>query len=171
MIRILALIATVALALPAAAQELTIVGLDGKAKVLRAADLAGFPRAEVAVPQDKGPKTYEGPILAYVLRAGGLPVGPRLHGDPLRAFVIVSGADGFQAVFSLAELDKDYHDGTVVLGDKVDGQALSAKEGPWRLAVSGDKKRWRSVYGVTRIEARLSDAPAAKAASAMDHAH
>ncbi|MDP3748902.1 MAG: molybdopterin-dependent oxidoreductase [Phenylobacterium sp.] len=171
MIRILALVATLALALPAAAQELTVVGLDGKAKVLKAADFVGFPRAEVAVPQDQGSKTYEGPILAYVLRAGGLPVGPRLHGDPLRAFVIVTGADGFQAVFSLAELDKDYHDGTVVLGDKVDGQALPAKEGPWRLAVSGDKKRWRSVYGVTRIEARLADAPAAKAPSAMDHAH
>lgn len=171
MIRILALAATLALALPAAAQDLTIVGLDGKAKVLKAADLAAFPRAEVAVPQDAGSKTYEGPVLAYVLRAGGLPVGPRLHGDPLRAFVIVTGADGFQAVFSLAELDKDYHQGTVVLGDKVDGQALPAREGPWRLAVSGDRKRWRSVHGVTRIEARLADAPSPKAASAMDHAH
>lgn len=170
MIRILALVATLALALPAAAQELTVVGLDGKARVLKAADLAGFPRAEVAVAQDPGSKTYEGPILAYVLRAGGLPVGPRLHGDPLRAFVIVTGADGFQAVFSLAELDKDFHDATVVLGDKVDGKPLGAKEAPWRLAVAGDRKRWRAVYGVTRIEARLADAPAPPA-SVMDHAH
>lgn len=170
MIRALAFVLALALGAPAAAQELTIVGLDGKAKVLKAADLAGLPRASVPVPQDAGAKTYEGPVLAYVLRAGGLPVGPRLHGDPLRAYVIVTGADGFQAVFSLAELDKDYHDGTVVLGDKVDGQALPAKEAPWRLAVSGDRKRWRSVYGVTRIEARLAEAPKA-AAPAMDHAH
>lgn len=168
MIRALVVCATLAFAAPAAAQELTVVGLDGKARVLKAADFADAPRASVAVPQDTGSKTYEGAVLAYVLRAGGLPVGPRLHGDPLRAFVTVTGADGFQAVFSLAELDKDFHDGPVVLGDKVDGQPLGAKEGPWRLAVTGDRKRWRSVYGVTRIEARLADAPAAKP---MDHAH
>ncbi|WP_309643064.1 hypothetical protein [Phenylobacterium sp.] len=171
MIRTLVFALALAFAAPAAAQELTVVGLDGKSKVLKAADFAGFPRAEVVVPQDTGTKTYEGPILAYVLRAGGLPVGPRLHGDPLRAFVIVTGADGFQAVFSLAELDKDYSTATVVLGDTVDGKPLGTKEAPWRLAISGDKKRWRSVYGVTRIEARLADATPAMAPPAMDRAH
>lgn len=147
------------------AQSLTVVDPGGKTKVLTPADLADLPRAEVK----SGARTYEGPILTYVLRAGGLPVGPRLHGDPLRAYVVMTGKDGFQAVYSLAELDKDFHDDVVILADHVDGKLLPEKEAPWRVASSGDKKGWRSVFGLARIEARLADAPAK--APAMEHAH
>ncbi|HQT53016.1 hypothetical protein [Phenylobacterium ferrooxidans] len=147
------------------AQSLTVVDPGGKTKVLTPADLADLPRAEVK----SGARTYEGPILTYVLRAGGLPVGPRLHGDPLRAYVVMTGKDGFQAVYSLAELDKDFHDDVVILADHVDGKPLPDKEAPWRVASSGDRKGWRSVFGLARIEARLADAPAK--APAMEHAH
>ncbi|MDP3869832.1 molybdopterin-dependent oxidoreductase [Phenylobacterium sp.] len=147
------------------AQSLTVVDPGGKTKVLTPADLADLPRAEVK----SGARTYEGPILTYVLRAGGLPVGPRLHGDPLRAYVVMTGKDGFQAVYSLAELDKDFHDDVVILADHVDGKPLPDKEAPWRVASSGDKKGWRSVFGLARIEARMADAPAK--APAMEHAH
>ncbi|MDP3633301.1 molybdopterin-dependent oxidoreductase [Phenylobacterium sp.] len=147
------------------AQSLTVVDPGGKTKVLTPADLADLPRAEVK----SGARTYEGPILTYVLRAGGLPVGPRLHGDPLRAYVVMTGKDGFQAVYSLAELDKDFHDDVVILADHVDGKPLPEKEAPWRVASSGDKKGWRSVFGLARIEARMADAPAK--APAMEHAH
>jgi hypothetical protein len=169
--RLASLAFAVALVAPALAiaQDLTLVAPDGRTKVMTAADLADLPRASVAVTLDAGTKTYEGPILTYVLRAGGLPVGPKLHGDPLRAYVMVTGADGFMAVYSLAELDKDFHDDVVILADKVDGQSLPAKEAPWRLASGGDKKGWRSVYGVARIEAKIVPA-AAKPAMDM-HAH
>ena len=153
----------------ASAQSLTVVDPGGKTKVLTASDLADLPRAEVKVTLETGAKTYEGPILTYVLRAGGLPVGPRLHGDPLRAYVVMTGKDGFQAVYSLAELDKDFHDDVVILADHVDGKPLPEKEAPWRVASSGDKKGWRSVFGLARIEARLVDAPAK--APEMDHVH
>ncbi|MDP2008852.1 MAG: molybdopterin-dependent oxidoreductase [Phenylobacterium sp.] len=147
------------------AQSLTVVDPGGKTKVLTPAELADLPRAEVK----SGARTYEGPILTYVLRAGGLPVGPRLHGDPLRAYVVMTGKDGFQAVYSLAELDKDFHDDVVILADHVDGKPLPEKEAPWRVASSGDRKGWRSVFGLARIEARMADAPAK--APAMEHAH
>ena len=150
------------------AQSLTVVAPDGKTKVLTAADLADLPRAEV-ITLEGGAKTYEGPVLTYVLRAGGLPVGPKLHGDPLRAYVVMTGKDGFQAVYALAELDKDFHDDVVILADHVDGKPLPEKEAPWRLASGGDKKGWRSVFGLARIEAHLVEAPAK--APAMDHAH
>ncbi len=135
----------------ASAAELTIQPPGGAAKVLTQADLEGLPRESVKL----GAKTYEGPILAYVLRAGGMPVGAKLHGDPLRAYAVVSGKDGFKAVYSLAELDRDYHAGTVILADKVDGAPLDDKAAPWRLVLSEDKKAWRSVYGVTKIEATI----------------
>ena len=163
-----ALLLAIALAVApvtALAQSLTVVDPGGKTQVLTPADLADLPRAEVK----SGARTYEGPVLTYVLRAGGLPVGPRLHGDPLRAYVVMTGKDGFQAVYSLAELDKDFHDDVVILADRVDGKPLPEKEAPWRVASGGDKKGWRSVFGLARIEARLADAPAKP--PAMDHAH
>lgn len=160
MIRTLAIAATLALiAAPAAAQQLSVTGLDGKVRTLAAADLADLPRAEVKA----GDKTYEGPVLAYVLRAAGLPVGPKLHGDPLRAYLMVAGADGFQALWSLAEVDKDFHADTVILADKVGGQPLPAKEAPWRLVSSADRKGWRSVYAVKSIVATLPSSGAAVA--------
>ena len=145
----------VALALAAApaawAADLTVVAPSGAVKVLGEADLAGLPRETVKL----GAKAYEGPVLSYVLRAGGMPVGAKLHGDPLRAFVVVQGRDGFKAVYSLAELDRDFHDDVVILADRVDGAPLPEKEGPWRLVSGGDKKAWRSVYGVGRIEGTI----------------
>lgn len=144
-------LALVAAPFGAAAAELTIQPPGGAPKVLTQTDLAGLPRESVKL----GDKTYEGPILAYVLRAGGMPVGAKLHGDPLRAYAVVSGKDGFKALYSLAELDRDYHAGTVILADKVDGAPLAGKETPWRLVLSEDKKAWRSVYGVTKIEAAI----------------
>ncbi len=146
----------VALALAAApaawAADLTVVAPSGTVKVLGEADLAGLPRETVKL----GAKAYEGPVLSYVLRAGGLPVGARLHGEPLRAFVVVEGKDGFKAVYSLAELDRDFHDDVVILADKADGAPLAGKEAPWRLVSGGDRKAWRSVYGVSRIEAKIA---------------
>lgn len=148
-----ALVLALALLAPSAgfAADLTVVAPGGAAKVLGAGDLAALPRDTVKT----GAKSYEGPVLSYVLRAGGMPVGAKLHGDPLRAFVVVQGKDGFKAVYSLAELDRDFHDDVVILADKVDGAALAEKEGPWRLVSGGDKKAWRSVYGVSRIEATI----------------
>ncbi|MBP6546939.1 MAG: hypothetical protein KA220_09510 [Phenylobacterium sp.] len=163
-----ALVLAIALAVApvaAFAQSLTVVATSGQTRVLTPADLADLPRAEVK----SGARTYEGPILTYVLRVGGLPVGPKLHGDPLRAYVVMTGKDGFQAVYSLAELDKDFHDDVVILADHVDGKPLPEKEAPWRLASSGDRKIWRSVFGLARIEAHMADAPAKPAE--MDHSH
>jgi hypothetical protein len=145
-----------ALSAPGAAfaQTLTVVGPDGLAKTLAAADLADLPRAEVSVTAADTKTVYEGPVLSYVLRAAGLPVGQRLHGEPLRDYLVVSGQDGFFAVYSLAEVDKDFRGDVVILADKAGGQPLPAKQQPWRIVSSGDLKSWRSVYAVTRIEVK-----------------
>ena len=80
-----ALFLALALLAPSAgfAADLTVVAPGGAAKVLGEGDLAALPRDTVKA----GAKSYEGPVLSYVLRAGGMPVGAKLHGDPLRAFV------------------------------------------------------------------------------------
>lgn len=156
--RALALIAAAALltAGSAAAQDLTVVGLDGKAKTLTAAQLADLPRAEAALPNKGGVKRYEGPLLSYILREAGAPGGAKLHGPVMKTYVVVAGADGFSAVLSLAETDKDFHEGVVILADKAEGAPLTGKEGPYRLVIAGDKRASRSVYGANRIELKTA---------------
>ena len=151
-----ALFACVLAVAPAGAQDITVVGLDGKAKVLDAQALAAMPRASVSVARKAGTRVYEGPILSYVLREAGAPSGARMHGPAVRDYVIVTGADGFSGLLSLAEADKDFHEGPVILADKVDGAALDAKHAPYRLVVAGDKMASRSVHGVTKIELRAA---------------
>ena len=80
-----------------------------------------------------------------------------MHGPVMKTYVVVTGADGFSAVLSLAEADKDFHAGAVILADRAAGVALTGKEGPYRLVVEGDKKASRSVYGVTKIELKTAD--------------
>lgn len=138
----------------AAAQAFTVVGLDGKAKTLSAAQMADMPRQSVKL---AGRKTYEGPVLAYVLREVGAPAGARLHGPAMRTYVVVRAKDGFAAVLSLAETDKDFSNGLAILADKVDGQPLSERDGPYRLVVEGDLKGSRSVWGATSAELKAAE--------------
>lgn len=146
-----------ALALPAAAQDLTVSRVDGTEIVLSAAALADLPRAQVSVPGAAGPELYEGPALAHVMRAAGLPVGMRAHGDPMRGYLVVRGADGYRAVISAFEADKDLHGDTAILADTLDGQPLPEREGPRRVVIADDLKAWRSVRKVVAIDYRLAD--------------
>lgn len=166
--RLAGLAAALALAGGAQAQTLTVRGVDGTARTLTAADIAALPRGEAELVENGRPHRYEGASLTAVLRAGGLPMGMRLHGDPLKAYLVATGADGFQAVYSLAEVDRDFHGDSVILADRVDGGPLPAKQAPWRVVSSGDRKGWRAVYAVTSLEAR-SILPAGAATPAMDH--
>ncbi|MDP2213025.1 molybdopterin-dependent oxidoreductase [Phenylobacterium sp.] len=143
------------LAAPAAAQDVTISRADGTEVTLSAADLADLPRAQVSVTGAAGPKLYEGPPLAYVMRAAGLPVGMRAHGDPMRGYLVVRGADGYAAVISAFEADKDLHGDVAILADTVDGEPLPEREGPRRVVIADDLKSWRSVRKVVAIDYRI----------------
>jgi hypothetical protein len=153
---LLAMAAVLALPAAARAQDLAVVGLDGQSRTLTAAQLGGLPRETVPMVEGGKTRVYEGPRLGDVLRTAGVPMGQRAHGDPLRSYLLVVGADGFVGVYSLAEVDKDLHDGAVILADQVDGAPLDAKHKPWRVLSSGDRKSWRAVYQVVRIEVRAA---------------
>lgn len=158
MIRALAFVAALVLApLAAQAQDVTVVGLDGRTKVFTPALLADMPRAKATITMAGKARTFEGPLLIYMLRDVGAPAGARLHAEAMRNYVAAIGEDGFVAVYALAEVDKDFHDGTVILADTADGAKLDPKEGPYRVVVAGDKKASRSVYRTVRIELRKAD--------------
>jgi hypothetical protein len=143
-----------AAAQPAAAPGVTVVGLGGQSVQLSPAALADLPRAEAMLHEGAKAAPYQGATLSSILRESGTPVGPRAHGAPMKAFVVVIGADGYKVVLSLAETDPEFRVGPVVLADRAAGAALDARQGPYRLVIGDDLKPWRAVRHVVRIEVR-----------------
>ena len=64
----------------------------------------------------------------------------------------VTASDGFQAVFSCAELWEDMGPTRALLAWKLDGKPLPEKMGAFRLVVLTDKEPSRSVYQVVKLE-------------------
>ena len=118
-----------------------------------ALDTRALPRVEVkAGAHGAAPSAWQGVNLLDVLRAQGAPVGKDLRGKALTDFVRVTASDGYQVIFSLAELDPNFGGRKVVLVDQHEGKPLDAKDGPYRLVVPDDARPARWIHSVTAIE-------------------
>jgi len=96
----------------------------------------------------KANQSYSGVPLMELLTRLGVPDKP--HGTYLRFYLVVEGADGFKAVYSLAEVNPMTHDGAVIVADTLDGKALQTT-GPLQLVASGDKHPARWVRNLSAI--------------------
>lgn len=132
----------------ALAQSLTVTNAEGKVTVLSPEALAALPRAEARL---GGKVVYQGVSLSAVLREAGVPQGPRLHGKPMQAFVVVTGKDGYRAVLSIAETDPSFRDGPIILADRLKTGPLAADEGPLRLVIDADARPDRGVRQVLSV--------------------
>jgi len=97
---------------------------------------------------------YEGVLPADLLTKYGAPLGKELHGAALGDYIVATGADGYKAVFSLAEADPSFHPGDVLLADTMDGKALDARSAPFKLVVTEDKRPARGVRNLVAIEVK-----------------
>jgi hypothetical protein len=140
---------------PATPEQTIIVGPTGKTIIVTPKLLADLERAQATMINHGQPHTYEGVLLTELLRLVDAPTGARLHAEADRNYLVVTGGDGFRAVYSLAETDGSVQRRPVILADKMDGAALIPHDAPYRLVVDGDQKPARSVYAVTRIEVRV----------------
>lgn len=119
---------------------------------LSPAQLAKLPRQQVTRPDHDGKKrTYSGVALYAVLTTAGAKLGPDLPRKVLAHYVLVSAADGYQAVFALAELDPAFAPRPVLLADRCDGQPLPATAGPYQIIVPDEKKMGRCVRQVQSL--------------------
>ena len=146
---------TSAAAIPSPPKQTVIVGPTGKILVVTPAVLADLDRAEATMINHSAPHTYEGVRLTELLRLVDAPTGARIHADADRDYLVITGGDGFRAVFSLAETDGSVQRHAVILADKMDGAPLLPHDAPYRIVVDGDQKPARSVYAVTRIEVKV----------------
>ncbi len=108
----------------------------------------------VVMRKDKDGKdhTYTGVILSDILQKAGVPSGKDLRGKNLTKYVLIGASDGYEVVFALAELDKDFTDRVIILADTVDGKPLPAGEGPFRIIVQDEKKPARCIKMITGIK-------------------
>lgn len=94
-------------------------------------------------------RSWTGPLLWDVLVNAGA-VDPAKPAEAVHLGVHVVGADGWVAVFGLAELSPEFAGKPIQLADRVNGEAIP---GPGlRLIVPGERRGGRSVRDVVRIE-------------------
>lgn len=152
----LTLLALLAVALPlfgqTPARTVDITGAVEKPLRLTAADLAAMPRATVETRSDGIAVTYEGVWLHELLKRAGIPSGTELRGKALASYLVAQAEDGYQVVFSLAELDPLFTDNPVLLADSADGKPLTGAQGRFRLILPKEKRGARAIRMLSRIE-------------------
>jgi hypothetical protein len=125
---------------------LTITGDIPTSTVLKAEDLAKMPRETVSIPGKDGTKAaYEGVQLREILKQAGAPVEKGLRGKALASYILATAGDGYQVVFTIAEVAPDFANESILVVDKRDGKPLDKEQGPLRIVCPNDKAGARSV--------------------------
>lgn len=132
--------------------KLKISGEIAAPMELSLSDLAKMPHTTAILKDKQGnPHTYSGvPILDIITKVNQNPV-KEVHEVGFSKYILVKCADGYQVLFSLAELDKDFTEKNVIVADSVDGQPLPESKGSLRIVVEGEKKPARSSYQVVEL--------------------
>jgi DMSO/TMAO reductase YedYZ molybdopterin-dependent catalytic subunit len=115
-------------------------------------DLAKLPHIKLHASAHGVEGDWAGVPLIEVLRAAGAPTGEAQRGPALALYVRVTAADGYRAVFALAELDPSTGHREAILADRKNGQPLDEKEGPLRVIVPDDRRPARWVRQVVAID-------------------
>lgn len=132
---------------------LTIAGDVGKTLSLAPADLKALPRARVEVKTEDGTTNiYEGVLVGELLKRAVVPLGAELRGHAVASYVVASAADGYQVVFSLAELDPAFTSNEIVVADTIDGKPLFGYQGPLRIVAPKDLRGARSIRMLERLD-------------------
>jgi hypothetical protein len=134
------------------AQTLQIVDVEGHATTLTAAQISKLPHIMAKVSDHDAPAQFEGVSLASLLSSANIQLGDKLRGPRMTEALLVEAADGYKVVFALAEIDPAFAVREIVLADKRDGKPLDAKEGPFRIVASGDKRPARWIRQVTALK-------------------
>lgn len=129
-----------------------VTGAVRQSLTLTADELAKMPRASVTTTSSGMETVYEGVWVHEVLNRAGAPQGSELRGKALAGYVLAQAQDGYQVVFSLAELDPAFIDNQILLADRANGKPLFGAQGRFRLVVPKDKPGARSVRMLTKLE-------------------
>jgi DMSO/TMAO reductase YedYZ molybdopterin-dependent catalytic subunit len=139
-----------------AAGSIKVSGDVGRAITLSAADLAAMPQRSVTASAHDQSGTYTGVPLRDILTKAGVPAGADIRGPLLATSVIVTGADGYRAVFAIAELDPVFTDRVILLATQKDGAPLAENARPFQVIVPGELRPARWVRQVVSISVQTA---------------
>lgn len=132
---------------------LTVAGDVGTPLALTATDLEVMTRTKVEVKDEDGRTvTYEGVLVGEILKRAGATLGGDLRGNAMTTYVLASASDGYQVMFSLAELDPAFSNSRIIVADSIDGKPLFAYQGPFRIVSPGDTRPARSIRMLQRLD-------------------
>ena len=139
-------------AIAAPTKTLVVAGDVAKPLTLTPADLKALPRTRVEVKEDTRAIVYEGVLVGELLKRAGAPAGGDMRGNAMASYVLASANDGYQVVFSLAELDPGFTSNDIIVADSVDGKPLFDYQGPFRIVAPKDLRGARSLRMLERLE-------------------
>ena len=134
----------------------TLSGLVRQPGVYSYTDLAALPAITNSVTYTAGGRpvsaSFTGVSLWALLTTAGLITDPAVSGSQLRQYVLATGSDGYQATFSLGELNPLLGGGTPdLVAYAQDEQPLGA-DGFARLVVPGDAAGGRYVSNLVSLQ-------------------
>jgi DMSO/TMAO reductase YedYZ molybdopterin-dependent catalytic subunit len=145
------------------APSFELTGLVERPKTFTLADLQAYPSTTMTAAFGAGQGFQSGRFTGVqvwdLLQEAGLKLDPARNNDKLRKYVVITGSDGYDAVFSLPELDPDFGAEFVLIAYAKDGQPLGPGEGMARAVIGTDKRGGRLVSNIVRIEVRDVDSP------------
>lgn len=132
-----------------------VVKIEGevlKTLSLTLSDLAKMPHVQATMKNREGKlQEYSGVPVIELLKMAGVTLGKELKGENLTKYMLVRGSDGYEVIFSLAELDSAFTNRVIILADKKDGKPLEDGVGPFRLIVPEENRPARSVLEVSHL--------------------
>lgn len=134
---------------------LTVVCRDAKTHRLTAADLQSLKRQHAQITErDAATVDYEGVALTDILTRCGVRFDHDAQRKQVSDCVVIRSRDGYQVVFSMAEVSPGASTRPVILADRRNGQPIDDKEGKLKLIAPNDGFRARFVRGVSHIQVK-----------------
>lgn len=139
------------------AQTLSVTGEVKTPLLLTSSDFQSLERTEVTAKDRDGKEhRYAGVPLTVILRKAGATLGGELRGENLSKYIIAKAGDGYEVLFSLAEVDAEFSGRTILVADSVDGTPLPQGVGPFRLVIPDEKRPARWIRELKSIEIRFA---------------
>ena len=109
--------------------------------------------SRIVIAKDKkgNNRRYKGVCIQDLLAKAGVTMGKALRGENLAKYVIAACADGYQVLFSLAELDSTFSRDVPIVAYQIDGKPLLETKGPLRIIVPSDKIPARSCFQLKEL--------------------
>jgi len=141
---------------PQAQTDQTVLAVTGDIPAslhLKTEDLDKMPQETAEVQEEDGVSyKYTGVLLRSLLESAGAPTGKTLRGKSLASYVLAKARDGYQVVFTPAEVDPTFGNERILVAYKRDGKSLFGYQGPFRILCPNDKAGARSLRMLESLE-------------------